>query len=467
MTRALDTAIAMHPKDWRERYAREVRDTLEDVADAHGGRVPIAEILSLGARGLWLRVSGSFSFWGGLVIIALMVWRGATAESAFLIDGSLTGHLTALSVGPGLVLPVIAVVAGWDSARARRERIPGVRARLRRSMIDSAPLLAAVAVGYGLALLIVIVRFGMPWATSMGLMVLAAQVSMVVMAVAVGQALGAILPRVLVVFAAPAAVAAITMLMSGWSTPWFIGWLDYPGLPYVPDVQPYISVMVYAAVLIAVAILIGALRSVRSRAVPALLVVAAIAIGTVAGPAPVLNPELAQRPRSELVCSTAEPVVCLWPEQDAAFGESLRADLTAAYKRAVELGLPVDAATPRNVAQYTMTSIPVPAGRELDASTMGFGVSGVRPENMVELYARSIPAGYWVASDSDESELLALMYATTLLLGVPTDEVLFVQPDPYTGQHLFDPASVPDAAAAQALVERWLREGVEGARAPS
>ena len=86
MTRALDTAIAMHPKDWRERYAREVRDTLEDVADAHGGRVPIAEILSLGARGLWLRVSGSFSFWGGLVIIALMVWRGATAESAFLIS---------------------------------------------------------------------------------------------------------------------------------------------------------------------------------------------------------------------------------------------------------------------------------------------------------------------------------------------------------------------------------------------
>ena len=467
MSRALDAAIALHPKDWRERYAQEVRGTLEDVAEANGGRVPIPEILSLGARGLWLRVRGSFAFWGGLVIIAVMVWHGATVDPYYVIDGSLTGLLSAMRIGLGLALPVIALVAGWSSARARVEQIPGVRSRLRRVAVDSAPLLGAVTLGYALALLVMIARFEMPWATPIGLLVLAAQLAMVLIALAVGHAAGAVLPRVLVVFVAPAAVTVITLLMTAWSTPWFIGWLDYPGLPYKPVVQPYLSVLAYAAVLVAVALLVIALRSVWLRAVTALIVVAVIAIGTVAGPAPVLNPELAERPRSELVCSTSEPVVCLWPEQDAAFGDSLRADLTAAHERAVELGLPVDDATPRNVAQYTMTSIPVPPGEELDTSTMGFGVSGVRPENLVELYARSIPATFWVASDSDGSELLALMYATTLLLGVPADEVLFVQPDPYTGQQLFDPAAVPDEAAARALVKRWLREGVEGVRAPS
>jgi len=466
---ALRAAIALHPAAWREKHADAVLGTLMDVADERGGRVPVGETLNLAVRGFWLRVRGSVTFWACLLIVIAMV-VGSLARDVYESDGSLAAHLLKLSPALSVVALILGTLGGWTGARARIADIAGVRARLRRLAADSVPPLVVTAVACLVAFVIVCLRFGLPWVAWPAGVVLASQAALVVASLAIGELLGAALPRVLVIFVAPATVA-ILLLTLAWGS-------AYQGLAYVFDASPFVRSLAVVGVLVAVTVGSAAVRTLWMRALPAVALVAVCAFLVLALPTMAQSySEPIERSRSELVCSTDEPVVCLWPEQDAAFGDSLRAELSTAYARGRELGLPVDDAAPSSVARFAMTGIPAPVCNadiddcrfaEYDDLEWGLGVSGLRPDEIVSLYALSIAGGFWQAPASGEGvgDMPALQFAIAIVLGVHRDEAWPAKPDPYTGQRQYDPAGVPDEAAALALVQRWIAEGLNGVRAP-
>lgn len=468
MSGLLDAAIAIHPREWRERYGAEVRGILLDVADERGGRVPLTETVPLGLRGLWMRARASVIFWAGLVVVGIFVVSGITAD-IYYVDGSLTDLMLLLNGAVGFALAVIALASGWVGARARTDRVVGIGSRLRRLTSDSWPLLAFVAGGHGAAIVLLVLRAGAPWFTSLGVMVIVGQAAMVLTAVAVGQLLGAVLPRVLVIFVAPAAIATVTLLLFAWTTPWNVApWGLYAGLAFVIDTAPVVRVLAVAAAVVAGAILAVAVRAPWLRALPFF---ALLAVGVVVSTLPTEQSDAApfvERPQSQLVCSAVEPVICLWPEQEAAFGASLRAQMTEGYATAVALGLPVDSAGPRSVLQFGMTAIPAAEDADWeDMANMGLGTTGVGPGDLLGFYAYSIPSCCWQEPTSGEGDYQAVAYAVSILLGLSPEEAWPAMIDPYTGHQQFDPSSIPDEAAARVLVERWLSEGVNGASAPS
>ena len=464
MTGFLDAAIAVHPRAWRDRYGAEVRATLLDVADERDGRVPVSETLPLVLRGLWMRARSSVTFWAGVAVVGILVASALVADVAYA-DGSLIDLVLRLNGGVGYALPVVALAAGWAAARARAERLDGVRGRVRRVVGDSLPLLAFTAIGYSAALVVLIARSDMLWFAPLGLLALIGHGAMVLAAVAAGQLLGAVLPRVLVIVAAPAAIGAVTLLLFAWQTPWNAAPSGlYAGLAYVTDTAPFVRVLAVAGVIVACAVAAVSVRAPWLRAVP---IFALIGIGAVVAvqPQPDASPS-ALRPESQLVCSSAEPVICLWPEQEAAFGEQLRTEMDAAYSSAVALGLPVGGPAARSVTQYGMTAIPAPPNADWeDVAMMGYGTSGIGPDDFLAFYAFSMPACCWQQPTGD-GEYMAVAYSVSMLLGVPADEAWPALEDPYTGQRLFDPSGIPDEAAARALVERWLADGVNGVHAP-
>ena len=467
MSIAVRTAIRLHPLAWRKRYADEVLGTLQDVADDHhGGRIPLTESVPLGIRGLWLRARSSISFWAGLVVVGLLIGCAATVDVEYL-DGSLIDVLLRVNTGLGYSLPVLAAAAGWAGARARRAQIVGARERLRQLGAETWPLVAFTAVGYIIAVVVVVVRGGLMWMPVASLFIVLAQWAMILVAFAIGQLLGAVLPRVLVIFAAPAATWFFAGLLFTSQTAWNIAPQGfYRGIAFVFDVEPYTRVYLIAGIVIAASVLVVTVRPFWAKLLPvAVLAVVCILVSVQPAPPP-FQVAAVERSRAELVCSSIEPVVCLWPEQEAAFGPSLRAQMAEAYAVAGTLGLPVDSPGPGSVARYAMTGLPHPDDNWENASELGLGTVGFGPDDLLPLYAYTMTSCCWQEPTVGDGEYSAVSYAASILLGVPPERALPAVVDPYTGQRNFEPSGVPDRKAAQTLVHDWLTDGVNGVRPP-
>lgn len=469
MSRMLDAAIAAHPLAWREKYADVVRGTLMDVADDRGGRVPVPETVTLALGGLWMRARGSVAFWGGLVVLVTFVWHGATTLPSG-DDGSLTSRALLLNSALGQAAVVLGLISGWGGARARASRIMGVGPRLRRLARESWPLLAVVAVAYLAAFVILGVRVGFPWPAWPAPLVVIGQLAFVLAAIAIGELVGAILPRVLAIFAAPAAVVALEVLLFATPTTWVLApWGFYSGIAYVTDDGPFFRGYAVAAVIVVAAVIAVSLRWAWLRILPLGALVAAAVVGVTADERPYIEPALPEaRPQSELVCSGEEPVVCLWPEQESAFGASYRETMSTAYAIGAAAGLPVDDDAPRSVARFGLTGLPVAEGSSGEKpSDMGLGISGLSPDQALNYYALSMTADYWIRPLDGDGESTALVHSIAVVLGVPVDKTWPAMVDPYTGMRQLDPAETPNEAEARALVERWLSGGVDGVRPPS
>lgn len=469
MTTLIDAALAAHPRAWREKYGEVVRGTLMDVADERGGRVPVSETLPLVLRGLWMRARGSVAFWGSLVVIAIQVWVAATSDM-FTFEDSTTSYVQHLDQGLFVVLVVLSALSGWASARARIARITTVSARIRRLASDSWPLFAATAGGYVVAFVVLIVRFGTPWPAWPTAVVIASQIALVLIAIAIGQMLGAVLPRVLVIFAAPAAAGAFVLVVLSGHTVWAAAsFRSYFGIAYELDLGPFVRGVILCGVIVVVAIGAVALRSIWLRAIPVAALVTVGVIGTAASWQVYIAPDPVPRAESEMICSEGEPVVCLWPEQEAAFGAEYREGISSAYATASAIGLPVDGLSPRSVTRFAMTGIAAQEGVSVDDMTefgFGYGMT-VDRDQALNAYAWSMVDGLWVEPTDGAGETHQLTHAIAVLLGVPAGETWAVAVDQPTGQRFLDPADAPSEAEARVLVERWLLDGVDGVRSPS
>ena len=450
----------MYPAAWRAKNADAVLGTLMDVADERGGHVPLPEVLNLAVRGSWRRVRGSVAFWGGLVIIVLMLYPTLMSiEQIRLerlgVDQWWTAYAVAASTGLLLGLPVMSAVAGWAGARTRIARVVGARGRLLELWSGSWPVLVAALLGYLASLSALAIAVGWPFPAPPHVLVILAQLGAVVAAIAIGQVFGAVLPRVLVIFAAPAAMGAVLALcLIGQRSPISV---QYLGLASVPVAAPFLVVSAIGAVAAVFAVAVSALPKLGIRLLSVAAATALVVAIASTGVTPFVTPFFEARPSTELTCSTDKPIVCLWPEQEALFGASVRADMVSAYDRAVELGLPVDDDGPTTAARYALT------GYSPDGSWGGSLARG----RILNFYASTFIWDYVEIPKDGDGESANVMFAIAILLGVDRAEAWPGAPDPVTGDSFLDPAEVPDDAAALAIVRRWLTNGVDGVRSPN
>jgi len=159
-------------------------------------------------------------------------------------------------------------------------------------------------------------------------------------AVAFGAALGSTLPLVI---AAPVAIVAVGLWFltpGSWGD---LGWYNIVGTNVgccgSVDVGPPTALLIALPVHLVATVLCTLVAAGRSRLKRAVLLVAAGSLG-VAGAlaaitgglvAAVDDDFLGPRFGTSLHCEGDAPEICLWPEQEAAFGEEARSALTTAY----------------------------------------------------------------------------------------------------------------------------------------
>jgi hypothetical protein len=356
---AVRLSIAVFPEAWRERYADEVADTLDDVARASGrSRPPLGDLLSLFVRGLALRARGSVAFW--LIAAGVVVQLLLLSQYGLAVDRSWTSIAARSATGLLLGLPVVAGAAAWTSGRRAALRLP-TGARLRGALRDAAAVAAVALAGWLAVAVGVLLATGLPAAPSFDAGFLLGPAAMIVGAIAVGTAIGSIgrdrvLRGILVV---AAGMAVYGWLQSNWWQGADLGWRRITGfdlldssatLGAAADQRSVLLVAVGAVVLVGLAALVVAIPGAALRA-PAVTVLAVLSILALSLSSPMLLPFVgssphtydsdASRTSAELDCRGTAPAICLWPEQQALDGDRIRALLTAAHADAAALGVPV------------------------------------------------------------------------------------------------------------------------------
>ncbi|TFD49298.1 hypothetical protein E3T55_11605 [Cryobacterium frigoriphilum] len=352
--RTTRVAIRLFPQWWREQYGAEVVDTLLELRQRRNGN--LLDDFHLAARGLWLRARTSPSFWGGLVLLIVMLWTSGQGPNAFLVERYWPAVLTAGGSSAPFALPLAAVIAALQGHRHARRAAARVDARKRVSEAawSMVPVLATLLLGYLVVVLLSLLTSGLPATGSpSALIVPLSFAGLALGAVAVGFALGAVLPPVVAVPVAGVLLYAwYSMPLDGAALAWrnVTGagltqcclWVDV-----VPHPQAQLIAIVSGVALTAITLLLVAARPSMQRSVSfAGVAVSIMAILVAVAPSVSALGQASQvgRDLTELRCEGTSPQVCLWPEQDAAFGPAIRPVLTQAFERGVAAGLPMRAA---------------------------------------------------------------------------------------------------------------------------
>ena len=347
-------AIRLFPEWWREQYGAEVVDTLVELRQRRRG--DLLEDFHLASRGLWLRARTSPAFWGGMVLLGVMLWASGQGPNAFLAERYWPAVLTAGGLSAPFALPLAAVIAAVQGHRHGRRAAPSVGPRKRAAMVawSMAPVLASLLLGYLVVVLLSLLVSGLPATGSpSALIVPLSFAGLALGAVAIGVVLGAVLPPVMAVPVAGALLYAwYSMPLDGavlaWRNVTGAGltqcclWVDVVPHPQAQLVAIASGAALTIITLLLVAVRPGVLRSVSFAGVAVAIVAILVAV---APSVPALG-QASQvgRDLTELQCEGTSPQVCLWPEQDAEYGPAIRPVVTEAFQRGVAAGLPMRAA---------------------------------------------------------------------------------------------------------------------------
>jgi hypothetical protein len=375
--------------------------------------------------------------------------------------------LARASSGFYYALPLAAGVTAWIANRFSRSSVKRgprpVRSWFRIVWAQTWPVFASVLLGYVVTVLYILNELGrLPAPTVPDLAMLLTFAAMAVAAVSFGYILGRF------VYSAVAVPVAIFAMYQWIIYPQLDGddvsWRNITGfsvygccdaLNFVADPRG-----VLAPVLVAAGLLVALWLVVRYRwwkaLVPAaialtvaLLASTAVAAGTEATPS-------ALRSSADLSCQGDEPVVCLWPEQEAsADGGNLTAELTKAYETARTAGFDLpDRIEPVSRAPLDGSRIQVDVASSAgDAVAAAFGL-GVATSLSCSVPENEDPQAYQQAAG----------YALGVLAGADPDTslpALYTFEDdgltsrPMTQEEVRDYLGVADAAGAGALGRAW------------
>ena len=450
-------AMSLHPASWRETHEDEVMATLLDLADDNGGRVPAGELVALAGRGAWLRIRSSVAFWGGILVLALMIWAQSRQFSGFVTEPSWNAVLSTSAGGFLVVLPIAGTLAAWSTATAA-----SARERLRRAL----SIVATVLVGYAVTVIGIISASGWPASPHLDPAIPAAVVAFAVTAVSVGVIAGTLANRRI------ATVATLVVLGT-----WYLGvWTNYDialrnltgtnillapaGIDRDIPPQALVSVVLTALVVVAVAAIVAMTASRRGRVATVLAATLAgvvVLVATVSGPT---RDEAMSVPRdtAELVCAGAQPSVCLWPEEEALNGAFQRPLIAEAAATAESVGVPVPAV--------------LASGSDLGSLGSGTRTDSDRILNATAA-ALVLP---WRDDAGSANDHLAVTYALALLFGADSVAVqpgmsvvsrtTFVE-HRLTPDEVQDELGVHSTTEARELVAAWLAGELTGLRAPS
>ncbi|MBC7762329.1 MAG: hypothetical protein H7201_11150 [Candidatus Saccharibacteria bacterium] len=467
-------AIRLFPQWWREQYGAEVIDTLLEVRQRRNGN--LLEDFHLAARGLWLRARSSPSFWGGLMLLGVMLWVSGQGPNGFLVERYWPAVLTAGGSSAPFALPLAAVIAALQGHRhARRaEAHDNGRKRVSVAAWSMAPILATLLLGYLVVVLLTLLTSGLPATGTPGALIVPLSFAGLALgAVTVGFALGAALPPVV-------AVPVAGVLLYAWySMPLdgaVLAWRNVTGagltqcclwVDVVPHPQAQLIAIVSGAALTAITLLLVAARPGIHRSLSfagVAVSIAAILLAVAPSVSALGQATLVGRDLTEVQCEGKAPQVCLWPEQDAEFGPAIRPVITQAFDRGVAAGLPMRAAVTPYVAGLS-------DGQQhespINALSMRLGDSDAA---ILASYGQAVYASEscTVPSAIDDPQFageLGVQYAIALILGAePATALPHIEhsaearlpPIAYTPAEVRDLIGVHNITEARTTVNNWL-----------
>jgi len=437
------SALRLYPSRWRAENEAEVLGTLLDVASAQNRATPpLAELIPLAARGVWMRARTSVAFWAGLAIIVVMVGALGTSFDGYLSERYWPALLAHAGFGLVFALPVAGGVAAY--ATASRPAATSIRLVFRNLLMDVAAPAIAVAVGYLATIVAQLVASGVPVTANFDWRIPLVQLVLLAGALAFGALVGSALPRVLA--SALTAMLLVTWygLMGGLNPAWSnLSGSTLMGLNLTLYDAPSISSLGAAAVFAAGATVV-ALALIAVRAVKGLTWFGLLTVGVAAAVA-LSSPTLLAfattgitdaRDASAVECGGSEPEICLWPEQEAADGELVRETIGAAYARAKALGLPAPSRV-SVVANFggDETSLYWRLTTSADRLVMNYAQSLVH-NNACEW--QESETNTFVADSQLDNAVLSAEYATAVALGAEPD---FAIPTIQTGGEASEPAT--------------------------
>ncbi|WP_146071671.1 hypothetical protein [Cryobacterium sp. Y50] len=467
-------AIRLFPQWWREQYGTEVVDTLVEVRQRRHG--DLLEDFHLASRGLWLRARTSPSFWGGLVLLIVMLWASWQGPNAFLVERYWPAVLTAGGSSAPFALPLAAAIAAMTGHQHGRRAASGVgpRRRVARAAWAMTPVLASLLLGYLVVVFLSLLVSGLPATGSpSALIVPLAFAGLALGAVAVGFALGAVLRPVL-------AVPVAGVLLYAWySMPLdgvVLAWRNVTGagltqcclwVDVVPHPQAQLIAIASGTVLAAITLLLVAVRPGVPRSVSfAGAAVAIVALFVAVAPSVPALGQASQVARNltELQCEGTSPQVCLWPEQDAEYGPAIRPVVTEAFHRGVAAGLPMRAAVTPYVGGLSdgqehgspINAVSMRLGDSNAAILASYGQAVYTSENC------AVPGAVDAPTFAREQ---GVQYAIALLLGAEPEAALprmehsvelRLTAIAYTPAEVRDLIGVHNVAEARTIVNNWL-----------
>jgi hypothetical protein len=470
-------ALRLYPDSWREHYGAEVADTLLELRRRRPG--DRLEVLHLALRGLWLRARSSSAFWGGLLLVASTLWAATDGRTPFLEERYWPALLSLPASGAFLLLPLAASISALQGHR-HRMRTASLRDPKRRVVTAAwaaAPVLAALAVGYALVLVLALLVSGLPAAGDLtALLVPVSLLALAAGAVSVGFVFGSLMPRAVAAplvgvllyawFRMPEPIGGSVLAwrqVTGVGLTWCCLWLDV-----VPNFHSQLIVILTGALLTGVA---GALiRMGPSRRQVGTAVVAAVSVVAVLVAVTPLVPRLGergevQRDFADLQCEGKAPQICLWPEQQAEYADRVRPVITDAYRRGLAAGLPMRTAVAPYIGSLGQGQ---KTGSPIDEVPMRLTDTD---SDILTAYGSSVYASEACpipdanATTADLYREIGVQYAIAVLLGADETAVLPQMEHSaeerlpairYTPDEVRDLIGVHDQADARAAVERWL-----------
>jgi hypothetical protein len=478
LDRATRFALRLYPDTWQERYADEVIDTLLELRRRrpHERR----ELLHLATRGLWLRARTSAAFWGGLLILGVMLWAPlGSGGTVFLAERYWPALLSLPTQAAIFVLPLTAAAVALQ-AHAHRRKIAdaeGGSKRLGAAALAAAPVLATLIFGYLLVLTLALATSGLPTAFAAdALLVPLSFFALALGALSVGLVFGILMPPAI------GAPLVAVLLYAWYRMPESVGgsvlaWRDVTGsgitqcclwLDVVPDPRAQLIAIVGGAAVTWIAAALMALQPGWKRAGASTLAALVVVLGlTAAAP---LVPQLgqrsvAQRPIAELQCEGTEPQICLWPEQQSEYRTGIREVITDAYRRGLAAGLPMRATVTPYVNGLGEGQ---KAGSPINEVPMQLGDSDAE---ILKNYGQAVyaseacPAAGDATSSAELYRDTGVRYAIALLLGSEEAGALPVMDHSateglastrYTPDEVRDLIGVHNTTEARATVDRWL-----------